>query len=493
MTQSSAPTPAPWTRAPRDAAVLAGTLAGLALHGAARAAAFACAAAALVAAGSASCFAQGAASPPPAALGGAAGPVAFSVGLESPVVLRGSDGQGYLVVDLAAAPVQASPVRPGMAVALVVDRSGSMSGEKIERAREAAASFIAGLADGDVVAIFQYDGEVELVAPPTVVDPGTRRWLIGAVSTITPRGATNLYGGLVSGIAALSGPEAERPVRRVVLISDGLANVGPSSPAEIGAEASRAAASGISVTAVGVGLDYDEGLLGTLAYASGGRFYHLTHPAQMASILEAELDALAHTVARQVLIQVRPAPGVRVLDATGASMARGPGSAVSLGVGDLLAGQSRPVVLTLALPTRSGGARSAGTVTLAYRDPDGRPYSAATEVGYELTTTAAAVEAAVDPRLALAVERHRAATASLEAARLVGAGDADGASAHLAQQAERLRARADRLGGETGEALRAEASRVDREGETTRRARAPAARRARQLELNDSALDAFGL
>jgi Ca-activated chloride channel family protein len=194
--------------------------------------------------------------------------ITLNAGLESAYVLQGSPGEAYLVLDLAAAAVQGQAVRPSMGVALVIDRSGSMAGDKIVNARAAAASFLQSLADGDVVSVYQYDDVVEQVAAPTVVDANSRAYLTAVVQGIQPRGSTNLHGGLVAGIESLSSALAERPVRRVILISDGLANVGPSSPMELGNTAAVGASRGISVTTIGVGLDYDESVMGTVAVRS---------------------------------------------------------------------------------------------------------------------------------------------------------------------------------------------------------------------------------
>lgn len=422
----------------------------------------------------------------------AGGEVRLAAGLESAYVLQGSDGQTYMVVDLAAAAAPVQTVRPAMAVALVVDRSGSMAGDKIANARAAAQSFIQSMADGDVVSIFQYDDTIEMVAQPTVVGPDTRPALTAAIGMITPRGSTNLYGGLVAGIESLTSALAERPVRRVILISDGLANVGPSSPMELGNVAATAAARGISVTSIGVGLDYDESVMGTVAVRSGGRFYHLQEPAQLVAILDTELNALGATVARAVTLELQPTPGVVILGATGAALTR-QGETVVLSVGDMLGEQSRQVVIPVQVPTSGSAEQVAARLTLRYRAAAGdQERSSETAVSYQLARSEADVTRGVRPELAVAVERHRTVEARVEAAQLVASGEADRAADVLATRAAESRARGHALGGRAAAAIDAEASSVESRASRVRAARSAPAARAEQLDLADEALEAQG-
>lgn len=432
------------------------------------------------------------AAPLPCSAQGQGGEVQLAAGLQHGTILHGSDGQVRLVVDLAAAPSPQATTRAPMSVALVIDRSGSMAGDKMANAIMAASSFIGNLRDGDVVAVYAYDDVVEQLAPPTVVSPATRPGLVGAVARLTPRGSTNLHGGLVAGISALSHPGAERPIRRVILISDGLANVGPSSPEQLGQVSAAAAVSGVSVTSIGVGLDYDESVLAAVAVRSGGRFYHLQEPAQMASILEAELNALTRTVARGVLLELAPGPGVQVLDATGADLTRR-GSQVELRLGDMVGGVSRAVVVSLRVPTTGGPVRRAAQISLRYDAAEaGVRREATSAVTYRLSASQAAVDQSVVPRYAVLVERHEAALANQRAAELLGQGQNENAGDVLRDQAQRLRRRARDVGGAEGQELRREAERLEGAERRARRARSRPARRAAQLDMADDALGGLG-
>ena len=420
------------------------------------------------------------------------GAVALVAGMEHGYVLAGTQGDAYLVVDLAASQAPQNAVRPAMSVALVIDRSGSMSGQKMSNAIMAASSFIQSMADGDVVAIYSYDDVVEQLAPPMVVNPATRPALVAAVTRIYARGSTNLHGGLQAGIAAMLRAESERPLRRVVLISDGRANVGPSTPMELGLVAAQAAAMGVSVTSIGVGLDYDEALLGAVAARSGGRFYHLQEPYQMAMILEAELNALSQTVARNVIIDFVPAAGVQFISATGADVIR-QGDQIQLRVGDLLGGTTRPVVVSLRVPTNVGDLRPAGDLSMSYSTWSGDTQRANATVNYGVTDSQQRFDQSARPQFALAVEQHQAALTTLRAAEVLNSGDSDGAASILEQQAQAMEQRAQALPAAERQRLSADAQRLRQSSVRARRARSRPARRASSLSLHDDALDGLGL
>ena len=141
----------------------------------------------------------------------------LQTGLEYGLILPSAGDDAHLVIDLAGVQIQRPVARPAMSVALVIDRSGSMSGDKMQNAIAAASSFIQNLRDGDVVSIVAYDDVVEELAPPTVIDNTTRPQLFARLNRLYPRGSTNLWGGLTTGIASLAALQLHRPIRLVLL------------------------------------------------------------------------------------------------------------------------------------------------------------------------------------------------------------------------------------------------------------------------------------
>lgn len=359
-------------------------------------------------------------------------------------VVVGADGETYVGVWIdAPEQVAVSAHRAPMAVSLVVDTSGSMSGGKIQNARMAAASLLETLSDGDIVSIYSFASTVMELAPPTVVGPGTRRALMQRVQGLVAGGGTNMWGGVTAGVARMSQAPPTHAVRRVVVISDGQANIGPSDPASLGNLVARGTESGMQVTAIGVGLDYDETTLGVLAVRSSGRMYHLEHPGQMANILRQEVQLLASTIATDAYIEIVPAPGVIIVD--GVSM----GATVQDGklrvpIGSVYSGQRRNVLFRAQLPTGRVGDRALATARLVYRgaSANAAEVTQTHQLNYNVTRSARAATASRDGRVAGMVATHEASRAQLRAAEMLNRGDNVAAAVALDEAEVQLRSAA---------------------------------------------------
>ncbi len=253
-------------------------------------------------------------------------------------------------------------------VALVIDTSGSMAGEKIANARKAAQKFVDGLSDGDIVSIHTFsDAAVERL-PPTRLDRASRSRIASVVSELSPEGGTNLFEGVrTAGLAAMSAPSTHA-VRRVVLISDGLATVGTTSREMLGVLGERAADHGVQITSVGVGLDYDEQTLNALALRSSGRLYHLERPDQLASIMSEEMSLLQATRATNAVVEIVPAPGVQLVTSEGARSTFDGGS-IKVPLGAMFAGQHKEFLVRARVDVTGAGAHPIASVRLLFQDP----------------------------------------------------------------------------------------------------------------------------
>ncbi|MCS6798608.1 MAG: VWA domain-containing protein [Myxococcota bacterium] len=407
----------------------------------------------------------------------------------------GSDGQTYVGIWIDAPSAAAAVARAPLALSLVVDTSGSMAGEKIENARLAVASLVEALADGDIVSLHAFStGVVELV-PPTVVGPHTRATLLAAAQGLYAVGSTNMYGGLQAGMQRLTATPPSHAIRRLVLVSDGLANVGPSDPASFAMLGAQGTEWGIQITAIGVGLDYSEATLGALARASSGRLHHLTHPSQMAAILQQEVALLAQAVAIDGVIEIVPAPGVRFLE-----MLQGGGTIhggrIRVPVGVLHAGQQRELLARVQLDASRVGRRPLAEVRWTYREPGSAPVPREQRVAldYEVSPGPVASRAGRVARVDAMVASFEAARAQLRAAELLNQGRASDAAHVLASAESALRARISQSAAPSPIRARLEAQARRMRSLATGAATAHSAPAAREaaLESYDAAHEAMG-
>ena len=193
-------------------------------------------------------------------------------------------------------------------LSVVLDRSGSMSGPKLDAARDAAAMLIRRLHPDDTVSVVAYDDEVTTVAEPATGE--TQASLPQQVQAIQAGGSTNLSGGWLRGRELIARVKREGGVNRVVLLTDGLANVGITAPDQLLGLCRTACGAGITTTTIGFGADYDEKLLRGMADAGGANTYYIERPDQAADVFAEELEGLLTLCAQTVSVEIRPSDAV---------------------------------------------------------------------------------------------------------------------------------------------------------------------------------------
>ncbi len=278
----------------------------------------------------------------------ASSPVEVRVNLAHPKIPADKKFTTYLKVGLTGLKQdETKPKRPPVNVAIVLDRSGSMGGAKLENAKQAAKEALARLGGDDVVSIITFESEVQVIVPATKLNDRDR--VMRAIDDIRAGGSTAIFAGVSKGAEELRKFKDPKQISRMVLLSDGLANVGPASPEELGRLGASLAKEGITVTTLGLGLDYNERLMSKLAQMSDGNHVFIKEPKELASVFQEEFGDILSVVAQDLRVVVRCAEGVRPVRVLGRE-ADIRGEVVEVTMNQLRAGQEKYALLEVELP-----------------------------------------------------------------------------------------------------------------------------------------------
>ena len=229
--------------------------------------------------------------------------------LSSPIILEGTPETNYLKVSLSGQNID-SKKRVPINLAIVIDKSGSMSGQRIEKAREAAILAVNMLNENDTLSIIAYDSEARVIVPATKVDNKLR--IIGLINeNIYAEGGTALFAGLSKGIKQVENQLTKDKVNRIILLSDGQANIGPSSVNELSQLAIIAAKKNIAITTLGIGSDYNELLMSSIASYSDGNHVFVNNSADLENVFVHEFTDLMSAIAKDVVITIQLKNGVK--------------------------------------------------------------------------------------------------------------------------------------------------------------------------------------
>src|SRR5215213_4603954 len=295
---------------------------------------------------------------------------------EKPLIAAGGGEATLLVRVIAAAEdaTEAGRAAP-LDVAFVLDRSGSMQGDKLHLAREGVDLAVARLRDADRAALVVYDDEVDAVQPLAPATPRLKASLRLALHGIDPGGSTYLSGGWVAGCHQLA--EA-RPVaavdsmatriRRVILLTDGLANVGILDPGILARHAGELRRRGIATTTVGVGQDFNEGLLSAMAEAGGGNFQYVADPKELRAFFAHELQELFSVAATSLTITLALPQGLDA-ELISAFPVETRGNALEVAIGDLPAGDEIDLVFIVRAGCGNAAELLPVGVTACWTDP----------------------------------------------------------------------------------------------------------------------------
>ncbi|TVP58693.1 MAG: VWA domain-containing protein [Gemmatimonadales bacterium] len=345
--------------------------------------------------------------------------------------------------------------RPPLNLALVLDRSGSMSGEKLENARQAAALLLRRLGDADRVSVVAYDDQVQTLAEGAT-GPAHQE-AIEAVRRIHAGSTTNLSGGWLRGwdlVRAVRGEgggpteglsetgESDAPADttpRILLMTDGLANAGITQPAALTGLCRTAREEGISTTTIGFGQGYDEDLLRAMADAGGGAAYYIENPDQAPGVFEEEIEGLLGLAAQNVELVLTPGSGTELVAVRHSYPTTQTETELRLDIGDLYGHEPRLALMEFDLEDARAGVEL-DVASLRVRGhvlEDGG-------VEEREVTLPITLKVGVGPRVEPEVRRIAllldAADVRDEALAARDRGDWDGASDRLRETAERIEA-----------------------------------------------------
>jgi Ca-activated chloride channel family protein len=247
---------------------------------------------------------------------------------------------------------------------IVLDRSGSMGGQKIADARTAVRQLISQLGPDDRFSLVTFSSGSRLAIPLSHATPRAVASWHRTINSIDSGGGTYMGPALDLAFNAIDAARVASRAPRAILISDGLASEPHS---ELRDKALRASLGEYALSTVGVGSDFDEELMSLLSDAGTGNYYYLVDMENLAQIFSNEFETANETVASGLDVRIVPAPGVTVVEASGYPLEQN-GSAVEFRPGSLYSNQRRHVWVTFRVPTDTPRQTALGTVQLSYTE-----------------------------------------------------------------------------------------------------------------------------
>jgi len=308
--------------------------------------------------------------------------------------IRNSQGEIYLYVNIQSGQPDSTQRRIPLNVSLVLDRSGSMQGEKIAYAKRASKFLVDQLSKDDYLSIVNYDDQVEVTSPSQPVK--NKEALKHLLDKIYDRGATNLSGGMLEGFTQVKTTRKDGYVNRVLLLTDGLANQGIVEPAALKRLVEgKYKEEGIALSTFGLGADYNEDLLTMLAETGRANYYFIDSADKIPQLFAKELKGLLNVVAQNAMVQINLPAGLQCEKVYGYPYDVKNGQ-VQVRFNDINANDEKAILIKLrpSAPLQSGF--DLGCV-LAYTDAQAfTPVKEECQVHVSLTSDAAAYEKAQD-------------------------------------------------------------------------------------------------
>jgi Ca-activated chloride channel family protein len=332
------------------------------------------------------------------------GHLTVTAGLDRTAILHGSDNERFLTISVSAPPGLGDAARRPVDLSVVMDVSGSMAARgKMDEARRAAKALVRELSPQDTFSLVVFNDDATTAIPARrVTSPDA---LVDTIDHIYEGGGTNLYAGMDRGAEQIRRSRTDGAVSRIVVLSDGNANIGVTDPGALSRFSADLAADGITVSTVGMGLDYNEDLLAHLSDVGGGSYHFVAPGTSLQEVFRQELISTASVVGQGTIVHVELPPEVSPVEVIGWDAQRS-GNGWDVFVGDVYAGETKKVVARVRVRPTAGGELPVAAVDARYHDvPDARAAHTPAAAVARVTSDPAAVDASVDRAAAAAANR----------------------------------------------------------------------------------------
>jgi len=277
----------------------------------------------------------------------------------------GDDATRYLYVEVSTKKYESQKERKPLNISLVIDKSGSMEGDKMTFVKEAAAFVVQHLKATDFISVISYSDDVEVTWQAAELrDKNTLRAKIDGVFS---QGSTNLSGGMLQGYSEVKTFYNEQYTNRVLLLTDGLANEGIVEPEALcNIARSKNIEHNTTLSTFGVGADFNEDLLQQMAELGSGNYYFIESPEEIPEIFKEELEGLLSVVAQNSTLLIELPEGVKLQQVFGYEYEQD-GRQVRIAFKDLVSEEQKGVLLKLNIEGTSSSNLEFSS-TLSYTD-----------------------------------------------------------------------------------------------------------------------------
>jgi len=354
--------------------------------------------------------------------------VEIYIGADKPVLPQGKSAERILEFTLKAPPAPDERPHVPLNLALVLDRSGSMHGEKLRYVKQAALQVVDLMTELDRAAVVIYDDKVQTLMASQFMTGAVKNELRGRIQAVQTGGSTNLEGGWLSGCRQVAEVLNDQTINRTLLLTDGLANVGERDPRRLSMHAKELYQRKISTSCFGAGADYDEFLLEAMANQGGGNFHFLETVQAIPLVFEREFDELVNILVRDLRVELHVAESIQVTVPAGWQTERA-GNQVTILLGSLPAEGEKKLYVRLANLAIPGGEQFTIPIRVSGVDADGVEHTLERQAVFKLVPAAEEAAQPQDADLMARFAEVDLADKAKQALQRERAGDRLGASA----------------------------------------------------------------